>query len=104
MLKLESEFGIWVLKDGFKKLSTKDGKINSVKVKLVSVIVCLFLVTYLLSSFWHGFYLNYYFGFFYFYMVTEVQKVLYKKKLIDGVSPFGIKDEFTNKIIDLAHK
>jgi hypothetical protein len=51
----------------------------------------------MLSAFWHGFYLNYYIGFFIFFNLIEIQKVLYKMKLADGVSAFGIKDPEANK-------
>lgn len=58
----------------------------------------------MLSAFWHGFYLNYYIGFFIFFTLIEIQKVLYKMKLADGVSAFGIKDPEANKWIDRANK
>lgn len=58
----------------------------------------------MLSAFWHGFYLNYYIGFFIFFTLIEIQKFLYKKKKDDGVSAYGIKDPSINKWIDRANE
>jgi hypothetical protein len=56
------------------------------------------------SAFWHGFYLNYYVAFLYFFANIEVQKIIYKRKLADGTSAFGIKNPSVEKAVDLVHQ
>lgn len=56
------------------------------------------------SAFWHGFYLNYYVAFLYFFAVIEIQKVLYKRQKADGQSAFGFRNPTVELVVDRIHQ
>lgn len=52
----------------------------------------------MVSSFWHGFYPSYYFGFFIFHICIEVQKIIYKNQ--EAILGKGKRKEIIEKILE----
>ena len=48
------------------------------------------MITFMVSGFWHGFYPYYYICFFFFWMVTEVNKDIFKSRIFFQWIPFII--------------